>query len=274
MGGRCSAVGWLFLGWSVAACGGDSANGGSGAPAGSSGAATDAGGTASGGDGASGGQSAGQGGAPANAGGAGSSNRDRVRPSSRVLNGHVLGFTALVLLLACGGTAAPGASAGAGGVAQGASGASVSGAPPASAGASASGAPARGGAGGNSPASSEGGAFESGGAAPGGAPLSGSGGLTQGGASSEPTLEPVRVIRGDSLEDGWQDLTIRGVALHDYEGKVVTVRLGKPDRAPERLGSGQVRVEAGAFELFFPGVWESSLYKSKLVYMLKAALRS
>lgn len=192
--------------------------------------------------------------------GMGGLSQDRVRASSRVLDGHVLGLSALVLLLSCGGSAAPGASAGAGGAAQGASGASVSSDPPASAGsgASGSGAPAGGGAaqGGNSPGPSEGGAFEA-----------GSGGLPQGGASSEPTLEPVRVTRGDPLENGWQDLTIRGVALADYEGKVVTVRLGMPDRAPERLGSGQARIEAGAFELFFPEVWESSLYKSKLVYI-------
>jgi hypothetical protein len=55
--------------------------------------------------------------------------------------------------------------------------------------------------------------------------------------------------------------------LGEYEGKVVTVRLGMPDRPPERLGSGQARIEQGAFELSFPQVWEDSLYKLKLVYV-------
>jgi hypothetical protein len=79
-------------------------------------------------------------------------------------------------------------------------------------------------------------------------------------------LQPVRVIRGDPKSGFW-DLTVRGVALESYEGKVVTVRIGMPERAPERLGSGQARIEDGAFELFFPKVWEDSLYKQKLVWL-------
>jgi hypothetical protein len=75
------------------------------------------------------------------------------------------------------------------------------------------------------------------------------------------------VIRGDPTEKAWSDLTILGVALEAYEGKIVTVRMGWPDRPPERLGSGQARIEGGAFELLFPKVWESSLYKLKLVYI-------
>lgn len=80
-------------------------------------------------------------------------------------------------------------------------------------------------------------------------------------------LEAIRVVRGDPRTKVFWDLTIRGVALEEYEGKVVTVRLGKPDRAPERLGSGQARIEGGAFALFFPEVWEASVYKQKLVYI-------
>lgn len=80
-------------------------------------------------------------------------------------------------------------------------------------------------------------------------------------------LEPVRVVRGAPGQDGFWDLTIRGVALDEYEGKVATVRIGMPDRAPERLGSGQARIAGGAFELTFPQVWEDSLYKQKLVYI-------
>lgn len=187
----------------------------------------------------------------------------RVRASSSALNWRGLRFSMLVLLLGCGGNAAPGSSANAGGAGAPSSGGTAEG--------GSSALPNGGAAQGNAPALSEGGARDagSGGAALGGAAENGSGGLLQGGAgaASQPTLEPVRVVRGDPMEKGWWDLSVRGVALDEYEGKVATVRLGMPDRPPERLGSGQARVEAGAFELFFPEVWESSLYKSKLVYI-------
>jgi hypothetical protein len=44
----------------------------------------------------------------------------------------------------------------------------------------------------------------------------------------------------------------------------VLVRIGHPDRPPERLGSGEAVIVDGAFELVFPAVWEASLYKVKL----------
>lgn len=78
------------------------------------------------------------------------------------------------------------------------------------------------------------------------------------------TLEPVRIIRGAPDEEFW-DLTIVGESLDAFEGKRVIVRLGYPDRPPERLGSGEARIENGGFELVFPQVWENSLYKVKLV---------
>jgi hypothetical protein len=93
------------------------------------------------------------------------------------------------------------------------------------------------------------------------------GGAAAGGAtggSAGDALEPVRVIRGDPAAT-FADLTIRGEGLDASEGKRVLVRLGWPDRPPERLGSGEARVEGGAFELFFPAVWEKYLYKTKLV---------
>lgn len=76
-----------------------------------------------------------------------------------------------------------------------------------------------------------------------------------------------RVIRGDAKETMWWDLTVRGGALQAYEGALVTVRIGRPDRPPERLGSGQARVTNGEFALAFPQVWESSLYKAKSVWI-------
>lgn len=86
-------------------------------------------------------------------------------------------------------------------------------------------------------------------------------------ADNAPALAPVRVIRGEPAQDGgeWDDLTIEGTHLEAYEGHVVTVRIGLPDRPPERLGSGQARIEDGAFTLTIPRVWERDFYKPKAV---------
>jgi hypothetical protein len=97
-----------------------------------------------------------------------------------------------------------------------------------------------------------------------------SGGATEGGAAGAPGENPdevsVTVIRGDP-QGSFVNLTIRGIALGDHEGELVTVRLGRPDRPPERLGSGRARIRDGTFELFFPAVWEDGLYKQKLVHI-------
>jgi hypothetical protein len=74
----------------------------------------------------------------------------------------------------------------------------------------------------------------------------------------------VRIIRGAPDDEFW-DLTIRGEGLDVYEGLAVLVRMGWPDRPPERLASGTASIVRGAFELLFPAVWESNLYKTKLV---------
>jgi hypothetical protein len=98
------------------------------------------------------------------------------------------------------------------------------------------------------------------------------GGVTRGGAAGGPSVEPgdegepVTVIRGDP-EASFADLKIRGVALDRHEGEFVTVKIGMPERPPERLGSGRARIREGTFELSFPGVWEDGLYKQKLVHI-------
>jgi hypothetical protein len=99
----------------------------------------------------------------------------------------------------------------------------------------------------------------------GGMPAAGasSGGTdAEGGAPGDP-LEPVRVIRGTSDDPYW-DLTIRGEGLDEYDGLRVLVRIGHPERPPERLGSGEALIDGGAFELYFPAVWDVDLYKAKL----------
>src|SRR5215204_6104967 len=48
--------------------------------------------------------------------------------------------------------------------------------------------------------------------------------------SFEPSLEPVRIIRGDPAATTWLDVTIEGVGLGDHNGRLVSARLGIPDR--------------------------------------------
>ncbi len=95
--------------------------------------------------------------------------------------------------------------------------------------------------------------------------VDGSGGVDgPGGATG---LDEVRIVRGDPEATDWWDLTIQGAALGDFEGKIISVRVGHPDRAPERLGSGQMRIVEGGFALALPQVWEAHLYKRKLAFI-------
>jgi hypothetical protein len=105
----------------------------------------------------------------------------------------------------------------------------------------------------------EAGAFSGGGTPAAGTSNGGAG--NEGGAPGDP-FEPVSVIRGGPGE--YWDLTIRGEGLDAYDGRRVLVRIGDPERAPERLGSGDALIASGTFELVFPAVWETGLYKVKL----------
>src|SRR5262245_22910610 len=76
----------------------------------------------------------------------------------------------------------------------------------------------------------------------------------------------VRIIRGDPAITDWVTLTIEGHGLTALEGRLVGARIGNPERPPERLGSGEARVENGAFSLTFPDVWEpGGTYKQKVI---------
>jgi hypothetical protein len=81
-----------------------------------------------------------------------------------------------------------------------------------------------------------------------------------------PGLEPTRVFRGNPADEFW-DLTFRGEGLEHLDGRVVTVRVGNPAGATERLGSGQARIVGGSFELLLAGVWEAYFYKRKMLYI-------
>jgi hypothetical protein len=111
---------------------------------------------------------------------------------------------------------------------------------------------------------------------------SGAGGVTGGGpdgavdaAGSEADaavgpdggMATVRIVRGDPNETTWFTFAIEGRGLASDEGRVVTARIGMPDRPPERLGTGQVRVENGAFRIEFPRGCEGFLYKQKVLFI-------
>ena len=78
---------------------------------------------------------------------------------------------------------------------------------------------------------------------------------------------PARIIRGDPNETTWFSLVIEGRGLANDEGRVVTARIGLPDRPPERLGAAQARVENGAFRIEFRQGCEFSLYKQKVLFI-------
>ncbi len=78
-------------------------------------------------------------------------------------------------------------------------------------------------------------------------------------------MEPVRVIRGAPDEPLWHDVVVEGQGFSDLDGRIVTVRIGFPSRPPERLASGQVRIDMGAFSIRLPAALENSRYKRKLV---------
>ena len=88
-----------------------------------------------------------------------------------------------------------------------------------------------------------------------------------GAASTDADARAVRIIRGDPNEMTWFGLTVEGRGLTNHEGSLVIMRIGMPDRPPERLGSGQVRIRDGAFRIEFPLGCEGFLYKQKLLFI-------
>ena len=84
---------------------------------------------------------------------------------------------------------------------------------------------------------------------------------TEGGAA----LEPIRVFGGNpDASVAYHDLRFVGAHLEQYEGAVVTFRIGSS--AFWRLGSGQARVVQGAFDVLFPQV-VAPVYESKLAHI-------
>ena len=95
----------------------------------------------------------------------------------------------------------------------------------------------------------------------------GSGGGPDSAASPDGAAGAVRIIRGDPNQTMWFSLTIEGHGLTGVEGKLAIARIGTPQRPPERLGSGQARIQNGAFQIAFPQGCEASLYKQKVLFI-------
>jgi len=109
----------------------------------------------------------------------------------------------------------------------------------------------------------------SGGTASGGAGGAG-GGMDQDGgvrdaADTGTALEPIRVTEGKADASTYYDLRFVGARLDQYEGAVVTFRIG-PTSGTSRTGTGQTRIVQGAFDVLFPDV-VSALYEPKLAHI-------
>jgi hypothetical protein len=75
-------------------------------------------------------------------------------------------------------------------------------------------------------------------------------------------LEPIRVFRGSPGSAAHTDLRFLGVNLEQYEGAVVTFAIGAPALPGHPLGSGQVRIVEGRFDVSFPKVlWPAYIPK-------------
>jgi hypothetical protein len=79
-------------------------------------------------------------------------------------------------------------------------------------------------------------------------------------------LEPIRIVEG-TIDGGssYHDLRFVGTGLDQYEGDVVTFRIGTMSGS-WRTGFGQVRIVQGAFDVLFPGV-VASVYEQKQAYI-------
>lgn len=80
-------------------------------------------------------------------------------------------------------------------------------------------------------------------------------------------LEPIHVSEAqvDSSAASYSNLWIVGVGLDQYEGDVVTFRIGSGNGF-WRFGSGQVRIAQGAFDVLFTGVLPP-IYEPKIVHI-------
>lgn len=88
-----------------------------------------------------------------------------------------------------------------------------------------------------------------------------------GNAGSTGQASPIAIIRGDPAATDWLTLTVdaRGLAVED--GTLFRLRMGHPERPPERLTDAVVVVEGGGFSLELPASNEPDLYKRRAGFL-------
>ncbi len=84
-------------------------------------------------------------------------------------------------------------------------------------------------------------------------------------ADTGTALEPIRVTEGKMDASSYFDLRFVGARLDQYEGAVVTFRIG-PTSGTWRTATGQTRIIQGAFDVLFPDVL-SAVYEPKLAHI-------
>ena len=94
------------------------------------------------------------------------------------------------------------------------------------------------------------------------------GGSVDVGSDTGSSLEPIHVSEAQTdagAAAAYKNLRIVGEALDDYEGDVVTFRIGSGSGV-WRFGSGQVRIVQGTFDVTFTGVLHAGYYQ-KIVHI-------
>jgi hypothetical protein len=87
------------------------------------------------------------------------------------------------------------------------------------------------------------------------------------GGAETGAADDVVIIRGDPARTfATPTLEARGWGA-EYEGRLVGIRFGLPERPPERLTSGRVRFHQGGFRIALPMAVETSLYKAKFLFV-------
>jgi len=110
----------------------------------------------------------------------------------------------------------------------------------------------------------------SGGVTASGGSLGGPGGTT-GAAGADAVdaglaLEPIRITEGkQDAAASYHDLHFIGAGLDQYEGDVVTFRIG-PTSGTWRTATGQTRIVQGAFDILFPQV-VAPVYETKIAHV-------
>jgi hypothetical protein len=87
-----------------------------------------------------------------------------------------------------------------------------------------------------------------------------------GNGNRQPEGDVTTIIRGEAGAS-WIDLIIKGEQLDAPDGTRVVVQVGMPERPPERLGYAETRLAGGAFRVVLPDVWETGLYKKKVILL-------